>query len=63
MVGIAAQQDKSDMDQTEREMNELLQKLDRSLQTEQEVEQKKAVASRNNSEQFADQLHSTFFKE
>lgn len=63
MVGIAAQQDKSDMDQTEREMNELLQKLDRSSQTEQEVEQKKAVASRNNSEQFADQLHSTFFKE
>lgn len=62
-MGIAAQQDKSDMDQTEREMNELLQKLDRSLQTEQEVEQKKAVASRNNSEQFADQLHSTFFKE
>lgn len=62
-MGIAAQQDKSDMDQTEREMNELLQKLDRSSQTEQEVEQKKAVASRNNSEQFADQLHSTFFKE
>ena len=62
-MGIAAQQDKSDMDQTEREMNELLQKLDRSSQTEQEVERKKAVPSRNNSEQFADQLHSTFFKE
>lgn len=62
-MGIAAQQDKSDMDQTEREMNELLQKLDRSLQTEQEVEQKKTAASRNNSEQFSDQLHSAFFKE